>query len=68
MSRQVVGKPPAVQYDYPYPLYKCPRCNGYVATSREYRASYCSDCGQKINWGNFPSIKPPDGRLPEYWD
>lgn len=60
MSKQVVGKPPKVKWVYPYPIYSCPRCGGYVATAKLYRASYCSDCGQKINWSGFSAIQEGD--------
>lgn len=61
MSRQVVGKKPAVEYNiYPYPIYSCPRSGDYVMTTQLYRASYCSDCGQKIDWDSFPPLKPQD--------
>ena len=60
MSKQVVGKPPKIEYVHPYPIFSCPRCEGYVATAKLYRANYCSDCGQKINWGAFPKVGTSD--------
>ena len=59
---------PSVQDAYPLPIITCGACGGYIATALRYRASYCSDCGKKVDWTGFPTVQTPPGVYEEFYD
>ena len=59
---------PNVQDAYPLPIITCGACGGYIATAPRYRASYCSDCGKRVDWTGFPTVQTPHGVSEEFYD
>lgn len=57
LKKQIPKKPLIIKHDKDIklgsatwkagvPIYKCPRCNGFISRSNKF----CTDCGQALDW------------------